>query len=96
MGDVDTLLFSDDVSSGSLRCGSDHCQKAPQVPLWALSKLSEVFSTPPMKQHVHIIVKKPPPTQSTGPEVNVEDNGDTLTDLKTFTKTSSLLPIINI
>ena len=51
---------------------------------------------PPIKQHVHIVVKKPPPAQSTGPEVNVEDNGDTLTDLKTFIKTSSFLPIINI
>ena len=51
---------------------------------------------PPIKQHVHIVVKKPPPAQSTGPEVNVEDNGDTLTDLKTLIETSSFLPLINI
>ncbi|KAF8323654.1 hypothetical protein F5887DRAFT_903271 [Amanita rubescens] len=56
-----------------------------------LRKLSDIFSKPPIEEHVHIIIK-PPPARSTINEANLREKDDIVTALKT----SSFLPITTI
>jgi hypothetical protein len=58
--------------------------------LLPVRKLSEIFSKPPIEDHVHIIVK-PPPARSTSKEADVRE-----TDEVTALKASSFLPIVPI
>ena len=61
----------------------------PQIQLLLLvHKLSEIFSKPLIKEHVHIIVK-PPPARSTVKEADLGEKDDIITALKT----SSFLPL---
>jgi Crinkler effector protein N-terminal domain len=60
----------------------------PQVPdehiqsLSPVCKLSEIFSSPPVEGHVHIVVK-PPPARLTTEEANLGEKDDIITAIKT-------------
>jgi hypothetical protein len=80
---VDTLHLDDD----GLPQVSDELIQS----LLPVRKLSNIFSRPPIEEHVHIMVK-PPPARSTAKEADVGEKDDIITALKT----SSFLPIVTI